>query len=106
VYDVSKYLDDHPGGSDVLMDASGRDATEDFEDVGHSKTAISLMEKFLVGDFEGGIAKVARTGKASGGSGVSTWLQFMVPILIAMMIIAINNGFLENPLELLRGGAV
>lgn len=31
---------------------TGRDATEDFEDVGHSKTAISLMEKFLVGDFE------------------------------------------------------
>ena len=23
VYDVTKYLDDHPGGNDVLLDASG-----------------------------------------------------------------------------------
>jgi cytochrome b involved in lipid metabolism len=25
VYDVTKYLDDHPGGHDVLLDASGAD---------------------------------------------------------------------------------
>eukprot|EP00959_Pyramimonas_sp_CCMP1952_P326986 6844845-Pyramimonas_sp.AAC.1 len=68
VYDVTKYLDDHPGGHDVLLDASGAapytslvdlnldfelcsDATEDFNDVGHSKPAIASMEKYLIGEF-------------------------------------------------------
>ena len=50
VYDVSKYLDDHPGGEEVLMDRAGQDATEDFEDVGHSKDARQQLDKFEKGE--------------------------------------------------------
>ena len=39
VYDVSKYLEDHPGGEEVLLDLVGQDATDDFDDVGHSQDA-------------------------------------------------------------------
>ncbi|KAI8028492.1 Cytochrome b5 isoform E [Camellia lanceoleosa] len=35
VYDVTSFLDDHPGGDEVLLTATGKDATDDFEDVGH-----------------------------------------------------------------------
>ncbi|KAL5553597.1 hypothetical protein UlMin_040998 [Ulmus minor] len=52
VYDVSTYLDDHPGGDDLLLAATGRDATEDFEDAGHSKTARELMETFFIGELD------------------------------------------------------
>ncbi|XP_068333636.1 cytochrome b5-like [Pyrus communis] len=52
VYDVSTYLDDHPGGDDVLLAATGRDATEDFEDAGHSKTAREEMEAFCIGELD------------------------------------------------------
>ncbi|KAL5724837.1 Cytochrome b5 isoform A [Ranunculus cassubicifolius] len=52
VYDVSDYLDEHPGGDDVLLTATGRDATEDFEDAGHSKDAIKLMEEFCIGELD------------------------------------------------------
>lgn len=31
VYDVTKYLDDHPGGAEVIMDVAGQDADEFFE---------------------------------------------------------------------------
>ena len=31
VYDVTKFLDDHPGGGDVMVSSSGRDASDDFE---------------------------------------------------------------------------
>ncbi|CAI9096440.1 OLC1v1032591C3 [Oldenlandia corymbosa var. corymbosa] len=49
VYDVSAYLDEHPGGDDVLLTATGKDATDEFEDAGHSKSARELMEKFCIG---------------------------------------------------------
>ncbi|KNA14665.1 hypothetical protein SOVF_105330 [Spinacia oleracea] len=50
VYDVSSYLDDHPGGDDVLLSATGKDAKEEFEDAGHSQDARDEMEKYFVGE--------------------------------------------------------
>jgi cytochrome b involved in lipid metabolism len=38
VYDVSKFTT-HPGGYELLVDASGYDATAPFEDNDHSVTA-------------------------------------------------------------------
>ncbi|KDO61157.1 hypothetical protein CISIN_1g045035mg, partial [Citrus sinensis] len=36
VYEVTKFLEDHPGGDEVFLSVTGKDATDDFEDVGHS----------------------------------------------------------------------
>lgn len=73
VYDVTPFLDDHPGGEDIILQASGttlslyththtpyilfssnrikpnlgKDATEDF--VGHSSLAWSMLEQYLIG---------------------------------------------------------
>ncbi|CAI9785303.1 unnamed protein product [Fraxinus pennsylvanica] len=52
VYDVSSYLDEHPGGDDVLLRATGKDATDEFEDAGHSKSARELMESFCIGELD------------------------------------------------------
>ncbi|KAK8494188.1 hypothetical protein V6N12_067068 [Hibiscus sabdariffa] len=49
VYDVTKFLEDHPGGDEVLLSATGKDATDDFEDVGHSDSAIDMMDQYCVG---------------------------------------------------------
>ncbi|OAE22520.1 hypothetical protein AXG93_2423s1070 [Marchantia polymorpha subsp. ruderalis] len=49
IYDVTKYLDDHPGGDQVLLVSAGEDATEEFDDAGHSTDAWKLMEKYVVG---------------------------------------------------------
>jgi len=49
VYDVTKWQEDHPGGDEILQEHGGKDASEDFEDVGHSKDARKEMKKFLVG---------------------------------------------------------
>lgn len=40
----------HPGGEEVLLEQAGKDATEAFEDVGHSTDARELMNKFKVGE--------------------------------------------------------
>merc|ERR1712151_1162044 len=50
VYDVTKYLDDHPGGAEVLLDVSGQDADEFFEDIGHSREAREELKKLYVGE--------------------------------------------------------
>eukprot|EP00262_Sarcandra_glabra_P017170 TRINITY_DN57_c0_g1_i2.p1 TRINITY_DN57_c0_g1~~TRINITY_DN57_c0_g1_i2.p1 ORF type:complete len:135 (+),score=29.15 TRINITY_DN57_c0_g1_i2:191-595(+) len=49
VYDVTKFLEDHPGGDEVLLSATGKDATDDFEDVGHSSSARAMMDEYEIG---------------------------------------------------------
>ncbi|KAL0908185.1 hypothetical protein M5K25_022662 [Dendrobium thyrsiflorum] len=50
VYDVSNFLEDHPGGYDVLLQAAANgDATQSFEEVAHGSSATSMMEGFLIG---------------------------------------------------------
>jgi cytochrome b5 len=86
IYDVTKYLEDHPGGADVLLEATGtacpdslflllpsispcgisfsmgcmtrailsegKDATEEFDDAGHSKSAKDLMQDYFIGELD------------------------------------------------------
>ncbi|KAK2774714.1 hypothetical protein FQN53_003521 [Emmonsiellopsis sp. PD_33] len=49
VYDVTKYVRDHPGGADALIEVAGTDATEAYEDVGHSEDASEILESYLIG---------------------------------------------------------
>ncbi|XP_066925186.1 cytochrome b5-like isoform X2 [Clytia hemisphaerica] len=50
VYDVTKFLEEHPGGEEVLLELAGQDGTEQFEDVGHSTDARSLLDDHYIGD--------------------------------------------------------
>ncbi|XP_072963011.1 cytochrome b5-like isoform X2 [Typha angustifolia] len=52
VYDLSLFMDDHPGGDDVLLNSTGKDATIDFEDIGHSNSAKEMMEKYCIGEID------------------------------------------------------
>lgn len=49
VYDVTSYLDDHPGGAEVMLEVAGQDATNMFEDIGHSTDARAEMKKYEIG---------------------------------------------------------
>eukprot|EP00357_Protocruzia_adherens_P009562 CAMPEP_0114997632 /NCGR_PEP_ID=MMETSP0216-20121206/15012_1 /TAXON_ID=223996 /ORGANISM="Protocruzia adherens, Strain Boccale" /LENGTH=80 /DNA_ID=CAMNT_0002362045 /DNA_START=45 /DNA_END=287 /DNA_ORIENTATION=+ len=51
VYDLSQFKD-HPGGTDILEEYAGMEASEDFEDAVHSDKAIAQMKDFYVGDFK------------------------------------------------------
>ncbi|OMP08644.1 hypothetical protein COLO4_06262 [Corchorus olitorius] len=93
VYDVTPFLEDHPGGDEVLLAAAGKDATDDFEDVGHSFDARAIMEKYLVGEIDSSTVPVVKKFKQQQGSTVTSYkgdepsllikiLQFLVPLLI------------------------
>ncbi|XP_015923335.1 cytochrome b5 [Parasteatoda tepidariorum] len=50
VYDVTNFLEEHPGGEEVLLDQGGKHATEAFEDIGHSTDARELMKQYKIGE--------------------------------------------------------
>mmetsp|Transcript_13087 Transcript_13087/g.39581 ORF Transcript_13087/g.39581 Transcript_13087/m.39581 type:complete len:386 (-) Transcript_13087:271-1428(-) len=52
VYDVTQYLDDHPGGYELIFRDGGKDATSDFEGMFHSAKARDILEEYFVGVLE------------------------------------------------------
>ncbi|KAI9266119.1 cytochrome b5 [Sporodiniella umbellata] len=52
VYDITAFISEHPGGEEVLIDEGGKDATEAFEDIGHSDEAREMLEEYLVGTLD------------------------------------------------------
>ncbi|KAJ4393674.1 hypothetical protein N0V93_002889 [Gnomoniopsis smithogilvyi] len=83
IYDCAKFVDEHPGGEEVLLDVAGQDATEAFEDVGHSDEARETLDQLIVGTLKRqagdpapkaqrtSVAPAASTGDATGlGIGV------------------------------------
>ncbi|WCJ32453.1 Cytochrome b5 [Euphorbia peplus] len=89
VYDVTPFMDDHPGGDEVLLSSTGADATNDFEDVGHSDAARDMMDKYYIGEIDAATVPAKRTHirkKTNNQSKSSEFLikilQFIVPLLI------------------------
>ncbi|XP_073911857.1 cytochrome b5 type B isoform X3 [Castor canadensis] len=50
VYDITRFLNEHPGGEEVLIEQAGADASESFEDVGHSSDAREMLKQYYIGD--------------------------------------------------------
>ncbi|KAF0699748.1 Aste57867_9675 [Aphanomyces stellatus] len=51
VYDVTEYVEDHPGGLTILNDAGG-DATEGFYGPQHPPTVAEHIMEYLIGELE------------------------------------------------------
>nr|GMD76641.1 probable pectinesterase 29 [Ipomoea batatas] len=51
-YNVTNFLNEHPGGEDVLLAAAGKDASEEFEDAGHGSAARLMLDEFYVGEVD------------------------------------------------------
>lgn len=49
VYDVTKFHRIHPGGSQIILQHAGKDATSVFASVGHSQKAKAMAAKRLIG---------------------------------------------------------
>jgi cytochrome b involved in lipid metabolism len=56
VYDITRYIDEHPGG-DILYEFIGRDSTIGYNEVGHSKDADLILEKLKIGTIADDIKK-------------------------------------------------
>ncbi|KAJ8954541.1 hypothetical protein NQ318_000775 [Aromia moschata] len=50
VYDITDFLAEHPGGSEILLEYAGRDASVAFRGTGHSAQAIRALDRFCIGE--------------------------------------------------------
>ncbi|CAF1047018.1 unnamed protein product [Rotaria sp. Silwood1] len=50
VYNVTDFMREHPGGSDIMLEYAGTDATMAFADKPHSLDAWMILEKYIVGE--------------------------------------------------------
>jgi len=92
VYDMSKFLDEHPGGEEVLLEQAGKVATEPFEDVGHSTDAREMMEEYLIGELTEEDKKFTKDMGPKpweGGKDAAednTWASWMKPVALALVV--------------------
>ena len=49
VYDVTEFLEEHPGGSYIMLESGGRDATLAFRGSRHTRDAYDMLDKYLIG---------------------------------------------------------
>jgi len=49
VYDLTEYQNEHPGSDSILHDVMDIDATQEFQDVGHSTEADKIKESYQIG---------------------------------------------------------
>jgi hypothetical protein len=52
VYDLTPFAKNHPGGLEILLNGSGRDMTDEFEDAGHSELTKVFALNFRIGTIE------------------------------------------------------
>ncbi|XP_013770733.1 cytochrome b5 [Pundamilia nyererei] len=105
VYDVTKFLEEHPGGEEVLREQAGGNATESFEDVGHSTDAREMASSMVIGEVHP--VSVYCKQRCSHGTDSfcvlqetlvttvkeepSWWSNMLVPALVAVIVTVIYN---------------
>ncbi|XP_064338930.1 cytochrome b5-like [Camelus dromedarius] len=90
VYDLTKFLEEHPGGEEVLREQAGGDAAENFEDVGHYPDARELSKTFIIGelhpDDRSKITKPLETLITAVDSNSNWWTNWVIPAILALVV--------------------
>eukprot|EP00929_Paragymnodinium_shiwhaense_P120154 TRINITY_DN9204_c0_g2_i1.p1 TRINITY_DN9204_c0_g2~~TRINITY_DN9204_c0_g2_i1.p1 ORF type:complete len:131 (-),score=43.52 TRINITY_DN9204_c0_g2_i1:290-682(-) len=95
-----EFLDEHPGGGDVISVLAGKNCGSDFEDIAHSDSAREWANKYIIG-YVDGAPEEAQTkmmptqkehrGAGGGGSGMGAVVPLLAVILLAVMYFVLNK---------------
>ncbi|XP_067393607.1 cytochrome b5 [Emydura macquarii macquarii] len=100
VYDLTKFLEEHPGGEEVLREQAGGDATESFEDVGHSTDARTLSESFIIGELHPDdrekVQKPTETLITTMESNSSLWTNWVIPAIAAIIVALMYHFYMSE----------
>lgn len=88
VYDITSFLEEHPGGEEVLLEQAGADATESFEDVGHSTDAREMLQQYYLGELHMDDRKKekAKEAQATNSGESSSWSMWLIPAIAAAVV--------------------
>ena len=93
VYDVTPFVDEHPGGVNTLTDVGGVDGTAEFDGVGHSDSAKDMLTKYLVGELseeDKAAAKAAKKGP-QGTQGSNLAIAFVIALLAVVAFLIMRQ---------------
>ena len=96
VYDVTKYLDDHPGGAEVMLDVAGQDADEFFEDIGHSNDARKELKKHYIGDYKIDPAVLAKMKEEQEKAAAAQKSSGSMMLILLVALLAIAFGYYKT----------
>ncbi|KAF4974344.1 hypothetical protein FZEAL_8742 [Fusarium zealandicum] len=112
VYDCTKFLDEHPGGEEVMLDVAGQDGTEAFEDVGHSDEAREALDSLYVGELKrlpgdaGPSRPVATSNQGSGKTDQNSFsLGLYAVVVVGGFLAYVGYQYLQNQAEAQNGQA-
>ncbi|RLU21702.1 hypothetical protein DMN91_006078 [Ooceraea biroi] len=54
VYDLTRFVKEHPGGEEVLLEVAGSDGTKCFDSIGHSEEAKLRRKIYMIGELAEG----------------------------------------------------
>lgn len=89
VYDITSFLEEHPGGEEVLLEQAGADATESFEDVGHSTDAREMLQQYFIGELHMDDRKKEKPKDVqvtNSGESSSSWTMWLIPAVAAAVV--------------------
>ena len=93
------------GGPEIVLEEAGKEATEPFDDIGHSDDARLTLQKFKIGVLKGADSKIKKTSSTfaapslsassnmSIGKGIEAWLIRIafIAVLVALKIFVIDS---------------
>ncbi|MBN3325530.1 CYB5 protein, partial [Atractosteus spatula] len=90
IYDVTKFLEEHPGGEEVLREQAGGNATESFEDIGHSSDARAIASTYVIGELHPDdrhkIERPTETFVTTLNDNSSWWTNWVIPAIAAAFV--------------------
>lgn len=102
VYDLTSFRSDHPGGTEALEACAGTDGTESFEYAGHSKSSMTKMQQYCIGQLEGAVVDVPelprdqlraeklRRSIKKPGSKLVQFVSKWVKVVIIVMVVTVT----------------
>ncbi|XP_020370480.1 cytochrome b5 [Rhincodon typus] len=97
IYDVTKFLEEHPGGEEVLKEQAGGDASEAFDDVGHSTDAQEMTKKYFIGelhpDDRGAFVKPPEPNIVVVESEYSWWSGWLISAAVGLTVALLYRYF-------------
>ncbi|CAK9105316.1 unnamed protein product [Durusdinium trenchii] len=105
VLNLSKeFLEEHPGGPDVVVALAGKDGTQDFEDISHSDSAREWANKLIIGYMKGTeeeeserkVKIVPKHAEAARGGGGGGGLGAFIPAVLVVILAGAAYFFLNK----------